>query len=179
MRDHVSMLIVTTGDGKGKTTAAIGQAIRAIGHGKKVFFAQFVKCDNYPSGEDEILRKFAPRLTFLKGGRGFVGILGDKLPIEEHRAAALETLRAATEAVRSGDHELIILDEVNVALGLKLINFQELSDFLDAVPTAVDVVLTGRGADPKIVHRADFVTDCVEVKHPFNKKVKAKKGIEY
>jgi cob(I)alamin adenosyltransferase len=81
------MLILTTGNGKGKTTAAIGQTTRALGHGKKVFFAQFIKCDSYPSGEDEILPKL-PNLTFLKGGKGFVGICGDKLPIEEHKAAA-------------------------------------------------------------------------------------------
>ena len=173
------MLIVATGDGKGKTTAAIGQAIRALGHGKRVFFAQFIKCDNYPSGEDEVLRKFGDHLTFVKGGKGFVGILGDKLPFSEHQSAAQGLLMAAAEAARSGKYELLVLDEINVAMALKLLSLDEVLAFLDSAPAACDIVFTGRGALTKILHRADFVTECVEIKHPFRKSVAAKKGIEY
>jgi len=173
------MLIVATGDGKGKTTAAIGQAIRAIGHGKHVFFAQFIKCDNFPSGEDAVLREMGDRITFFKGGKGFVGICGDKLPLAEHKAAAEATLAACVEAARAGRCELIVCDEINVAMALKLISLDGVEAFLDVVPETCDVVFTGRHADQKILHRADFITECVELKHPFRKKVRAKKGIEY
>jgi cob(I)alamin adenosyltransferase len=173
------MIIVATGDGKGKTTAAIGQAVRALGHGKRVFFAQFIKCDNYPSGEDNILRGFEGRLTFVKGGKGFVGICGDKLPIAEHRAAARKTFALAEEAARSGNYDMIVLDEVNVAVALKLIAPGEVLEFLDSIPPSCDVVLTGRNADPRVIRKADFVTECVLIKHPYHKKVAARKGIEF
>ncbi len=180
MRNHIAVLIVATGNGKGKTTAAIGQAVRAMGHGRRVFFAQFIKSDGFPSGEDRLLRTaFGDQLTFLKGGRGFVGICGDTLPFAEHRAAALATLDAVREAVASGSYGLLVLDEANVAMALKLIAREEMDDFLAAVPVECDVVITGRGADESIISRADFVTECVEVKHPFHSKVPAKKGIEY
>lgn len=173
------MLIVATGDGKGKTTAAIGQAIRALGHGKRVFFAQFIKCDNYPSGEDSMLRNFPGQLTFLKGGKGFVGICGDRLPFEEHRSAAQKALAAAREAALSGMFNLLILDEINVALALHLLAMEEVDDFLRVVPVSANVMFTGRGADPKIIERADFVTECKEIKHPFHQHVAAQEGVEY
>ena len=178
-RSHKKMIIVATGDGKGKTTAAVGQAVRALGHGKRVFFAQFIKCDGYPSGEDAILRGFEGKLTFVKGGKGFVGICGDKLPFAEHRAAAEETLAQAGEAVHSGKYDLVILDEVNVAISLKLITPDAMLKFLDTVPATCDVMITGRDADSRVLKKADFVTECVEVKHPFHKKVGARKGVEY
>lgn len=174
------MIIVATGDGKGKTTAAIGQAVRAMGHGKRVFFAQFIKCDGYPSGEDVMLRAFgADKLTFIKGGKGFVGICGDKLPFSAHKAAAHETLSLAKKAAISGKYDLMVLDEVNVAVALKLLTVEDVFAFLDSVPAACDVMLTGRRADPKVIARADFVSECLEVKHPFHKNVKAKAGVEY
>ena len=173
------MLIVATGNGKGKTTAAIGQAVRALGHGKRVFFAQFIKCEGYPSGEDEVLRNFGDSITFLKGGKGFVGILGDKLPLSAHQEAARKTLALARTAATSGHYELVVLDELNVALFLHLLELKNILDFLEAVPENCDIVMTGRDADPKIIDRADFVTECREVKHPYHKNVAAKKGIEY
>lgn len=172
------MILLITGGGKGKTTSAIGQAIRALGRGRQVFFAQFIKSDGYPSGEDKMLREM-PGVTFLKGGKGFVGILGDKLPFEEHRAAALDTLSQAREASASGKYGLIVLDEANVAVSLKLISEDELVDFADKLPAECDLVLTGRGATPRLIERADIVTLCEEVKHPYQQDVKAKKGIEY
>jgi cob(I)alamin adenosyltransferase len=173
------MLIVTTGNGKGKTTAAIGQAIRAVGHGKHVFFAQFIKCDGYPSGEDLILRNFPGQITFLKGGKGFVGICGDNFPFSEHRAAAEKTLARVKAAACSGKYDLVVLDEANVAVDLKLLSIKELSTFLDSVPDSCDIVVTGRNASASIQDRADFVTECLEIKHPFHNHVAAKKGIEY
>ncbi|OGY98646.1 MAG: hypothetical protein A2855_01285 [Candidatus Liptonbacteria bacterium RIFCSPHIGHO2_01_FULL_57_28] len=173
------MLIVATGDGKGKTTAAIGQAIRALGRGRRVFFSQFIKCEDYPSGEDEILRGFGEQLTFVKGGKGFVGILGDKLPREEHAAAARETLAKCEEAAAFGQYGLVVLDEANVAAALGLIAVEDILNLVDAAAPDCDVVVTGRGADPKLIEKADMVTECKEIKHPFHQKVAARKGLEY
>lgn len=173
------MVILATGDGKGKTTAAIGQAIRALGRGRRVFFAQFIKSEGYPSGEDDVLRGFGEKLTFVKGGKGFVGILGDSLPREEHAAAARETLALAKEAAAGGKYGLVVLDEANVALALGLISLEALLDAVDSAAADCDIVVTGRGADPKIIARADMVTECVEIKHPFHEKVAARKGVEY
>ena len=132
-----------------------------------------------PSGEDTILRSLSDKLTYVKGGKGFVGICGDKLPFSEHREAAKKTFTAVKEAACSGKYDLVILDEINVAMALKLITIHEVTDLLDSVPKSCDIVFTGRHADMKVLHRADFITECVELKHPFRKKVKAKKGIEY
>ncbi|MFH1162349.1 MAG: cob(I)yrinic acid a,c-diamide adenosyltransferase [Candidatus Jorgensenbacteria bacterium] len=173
------MVLVFTGNGKGKTTAAIGQGIRALGQGKRVFMIQFLKGRGYPSGEDVILSRLGKRFVFKKGGRGFVGILGDKLPRQVHRAAAMKTLAVGERAVRSKRYDLVILDEVNVALGLKLIPKARVLKLMRSVPEGVDLVLTGRGAPREMEARADLVTRCEDVKHPFHGGAKAKKGIEY
>lgn len=173
------MLIVITGNGKGKTTSAIGQTIRALGQGKKVFFAQFIKSDGYPSGEDKMLRGLAPRVKFVKGGKGFVGILGDKLPRSVHIAAARKTLAAGLAAVKSGRYDLIIMDEANVALSLKLITLKDLVALVRATPKDKDLILTGRGAHSQIIKMASLVTECTEIKHPYYQKVAARKGLEY
>jgi cob(I)alamin adenosyltransferase len=173
------MVILATGDGKGKTTAAIGQAIRALGRDRKVFFCQFIKSEGYASGEDEILRGFGERLKFIKGGKGFVGILGDTLPREEHAAAARATLALAKEAAASGEYGLVVMDEANVATSLGLISPEDLLEVVDSVAPDCDIVITGRGADPALMARAEMVTECVEIKHPFREKAPAKKGLEY
>ncbi len=177
------MLMVFTGNGKGKTTAAIGQAIRALGQGKRVFMIQFIKGLGYPSGEDGVLPGMVSttggKLHFEKGGRGFVGILGDKLPFEEHRAAALQTLGRAAVAAGSGEYDLVILDEVNVALDLRLLTLTEVTDFLDSIPSSVDVIFTGRYAHSEVLYRADLATRCDELCHPYQQRVTAKKGVEY
>jgi cob(I)alamin adenosyltransferase len=173
------MILVLTGDGKGKTTAAIGQGIRALGQGKRVFFIEFIKGRGYPSGEDTVLPRLGKGFTFRKGGRGFVGIMGDKLPRRVHRAAAMRTLTAGERAIRSGKYDLVILDEINVALGLKLIPGARVLKLVRHIPKNVDVILTGRGGLPAIEKRADLVTRCEDVKHPYHHGAKAKKGIEY
>jgi cob(I)alamin adenosyltransferase len=177
------MVMVFTGNGKGKTTAAIGQAIRALGDGKRVFMTQFIKSHGYPSGEDEMLPEMASKkggyMHFEKGGLGFVGILGDKLPFEDHCAAAVATLARAEKAMLSGEYDLVILDEINVALDLKLIGLPAALAFLDLVPPAVDVIFTGRYAHSEVLFRADLSTRCDELAHPYQNRVKARKGVEY
>lgn len=175
--------MVFTGNGKGKTTAAIGQAIRALGQGKRVFMIQFIKSSRYPSGEDDILPHIAApsgqMIHFEKGGLGFVGILGDTLPFEEHRAAAGRALGKAAAAVCSGEYDLVILDEVNVALDLHLLALEDVTAFLDAAPDAVDVIFTGRYAHSEVLYRADLATRCEELSHPYRSHAPARSGIEY
>ena len=177
------MFMVFTGNGKGKTTAAIGQAIRALGDGKRVFMTQFIKSHGYPSGEDDILpgmtSKMGGHMHFEKGGLGFVGILGDKLPFEEHCAAAVRTLARAEKAMLSGEYDLVILDEINVALDLKLIGLSAALAFLEVVPPSVDVIFTGRYAHSEVLFRADLATRCDELAHPYQNRVLARKGVEY
>ncbi len=177
------MLMVFTGNGKGKTTAAIGQAVRALGQGKRVFMIQFIKSDRYPSGEDTVLPILAAQtpgtLHFEKGGLGFVGILGDDIPFARHAAAARETLAKASDAARSGSYDLVILDEVNVALDLHLLEVADVTAFLDGLPENVDAIFTGRYAHSELLFRADLATRCEELCHPYAAHAKAKRGIEY
>ncbi len=180
------MFMVFTGNGKGKTTAAIGQAIRALGDGKRVFMTQFIKSHGYPSGEDNMLPAMTSKkggsMYFEKGGLGFVGILGDKLPFQDHCAAAKATLARARSAALSGNYDLVILDEINVALDLKLIELSAALELLDAVgalPEPPDIIFTGRYAHSEILFRADLASRCDELCHPYQNRVPARKGVEY
>src|SRR3989338_4874809 len=114
------MLYIFTGDGKGKTTAALGQAIRAVGEGKRVLMVQFIK-GPWKSGEDESAKLLAPNFKLLKMGKGFVGIMGDTLPREEHVKAAKEGLAFAKKEIESGNWDIVILDEINNAVSLGLL----------------------------------------------------------
>lgn len=140
---------------------------------------EFIKGEEYPPGEDEVIRRLGRHFQLVKGGRGFVGILGDELPLEEHRAAAQATLKRAREAISSGKFDLIVLDEINVALNLKLISKKEVVQLIEKVPKDIYLILTGRGAPKELIDRADLVTEMREVKHPFSKGKLAKRGIEF
>lgn len=173
------MIFVFTGNGKGKTTTALGQGLRALGQGKNVICLQFIKSKSYETGEDKALRAFGKNFKLVKGGKGFVGILGDKLPFREHKKAAVKTLTLAAIAVRAKKWYMIILDEINVALRLKLIPLAAVLKILKNAPADKIVILTGRHAPEVILKMADLATYCVEVAHPFKVGVKAAKGIEY
>lgn len=173
------MIYIFTGQGKGKTTAAIGQGVRAVGQGRKVLIVQFIKDKKFLSGEEKAIAQFSNRFDFIKGGRGFVDILGDNLPREEHRKAAKAILRKVQKMIFSQKYDLIILDEINVALKLKLISLREVLEIIKKIPEDLDLILTGRGASLKLIQIADLVTDFKEVKHHFKKGIKAQKGIEY
>lgn len=173
------MIFVFTGRGKGKTTSAIGQAIRALGQNKRVLIIQFIKGPDFNTGEEKILKKLTSGFSLIQGGKGFVGIMGDKLTKSTHKKAAQETFQKAKKAIFSGKYDLIILDEVNVALSLKLVNLKEFSALLRKVPSQLDLILTGRGAPKQIIKIADLVTDFREIKHYYQRGIKAKKGREY
>lgn len=165
---------VYTGDGKGKTTAAVGLAIRAAGAGLRVYFTQF--CKGQDTGERVAFERFPDLITWShSGSRAF--IMGPPTP--EDRAQAQETLAALREALTSGEYHIVIADEFNVATDLGLVSVAEAEALLDARPEGVELVLTGRRAAPEIIQRADLVTEMLAVKHPYQSGLQARRGIEY
>jgi cob(I)alamin adenosyltransferase len=177
-RDDHGLLIVYTGDGKGKTTAALGLCVRAAGHGNKCLVIQFIKSD-WDYGELKGSARLAPEVEIRPMGVGCFGKPGDETPREDHKKAAADALRAAREAIHSGRYDVVILDEVNIAVHYKLIDIKELMQLIDDKPEKVNVVLTGRYADHRIIKAADLVTNMQEVKHPYQKGMLSKKGIDY
>lgn len=172
------MVIVYTGDGKGKTTAALGMCVRAVGHNLKLCIVQFVK-GTWKYGELEGLKKLGPNVELHVMGKGCVGILGDKLPLEEHRKEAESALELATEKINSKKYNIVILDEINVAVKLELIPVERVLELIESRPQEVSLVLTGRAADPQIVKIADLVTEMLDIKHPYQLGILAMKGIDY
>ncbi len=176
MSDKGGFILLNTGDGKGKTTAAIGAALRMLGHGKRVCLIQFLK--SRPSAELESLRKFGDAVEIHQTGKGFVGVKG-KEPTPDDIEAAREALRLAKEKISSGDYDLVILDEVTYIIDFSLSTVAEVCGVLDSRPEHVYIFMTGRDAHPELVKRAAMVTEMKEVKHPFQSGVKARKGIEF
>mgnify|MGYP001560737287 CR=1 FL=1 len=177
----LNMVIVFTGNGKGKTTAVLGQMIRVVGQDRNAIMFQFIK-GPWISGEDKFLKKFPTlkgRFEIVKGGKGFVGIWGDKLPFEVHKKAAEKTLELAKKAIRSSAWDLVVLDEVNVAVSLKLIGAKNVLDALDGLPMHKFVILTGRNAPKSFIGRADLATEMREIKHPYEMGELALKGVEF
>lgn len=172
------LTIVYTGNGKGKTTAALGMALRAVGRGLRVLMIQFIK-GSWTYGELEGAKRLAPEFEILPLGKGFVGILDDKLPREEHRAAAEATLRRAREEIESGRWKIVILDEVNYAVRMGLLDVEAVLDLIRGRPAEVHLVLTGGDAHPKVVEAADLVTEMRSVKHPYERGVPAVKGVDF
>lgn len=172
------LLIVYTGDGKGKTTAALGMALRAVGYSWRVCIVQFIK-GSWKYGELKSAARLAPELELNVAGEGFVGIVDDKLPIEEHRKAAQAALQLAEEKMLSGEYRLLILDELNVAVSLDLVSEEELSSLIDKRPAKLHLVLTGRGAPDSLLKEADLVTEMTEIKHPYQQGILAQKGIDF
>jgi len=172
---HNGLIMVYTGNGKGKTTAALGLAMRAMGHGKKVYFLQFMKgSKNY--GEVRLASSL-PLLTLIQSGLETFVIKGS--PSEEDLRLARQGLDAAKEAVMSGEYELVVLDEINVALDYNLIPLDEVLDLLRNKPVSLDLVLTGRYVPPQVLERADLISEVQEVKHHYSSGVQAREGIEY
>jgi len=164
---------IYTGDGKGKTTAALGLAIRAAGADLRVFIAQFIKMGDY--SEIKTLHRLADRITVEQFGRG--RFLGGK-PSPEDFQLARKGLERVREVLAAGSHDVVILEEANVAVKYGLIGVQELVGLIIAKPADMEMVITGRGASPRILEIADLVTEMRAVKHYFQKGVKARIGIE-
>jgi cob(I)alamin adenosyltransferase len=164
---------VYTGDGKGKTSAALGLALRAAGAGLRVFFAQFAK--GAPSSELRALERLADLITVRQYGTGCF-LHGQ--PTEEDVRAARRGLDETQQAIASGDYQVVVLDEAAVAARLGLLAVDELLGLMDSRPKGVELVITGRGADPRLIARADLVTEMRNVKHYFDQGVPARKGFE-
>ena len=166
---------VFTGDGKGKTTAALGTVIRALGHGLRVAIVVFMKGD-YPYGEWESLSKF-PNVNVAKFGT--IAFTDPENVKPEEREQAKLALLAAREAVLSGNYDIVVLDEVNVAAAWKLIELDEVLGLIRDRPENVELILTGRYANEKTIEMADLVSEVRSIKHPYNEGTTARKGIEY
>jgi len=173
--DSPGLIQVYTGDGKGKTTAALGLALRAAGHGLRTYVGQFMKGQDY--GELQGARMLAPYLTIEQYGRPTFVHVHSATP--EDVRLAHEGLDRARAAMLSGHYDIVVLDEVCVALHFELLTWPEVLLFLEQKPEHVELVLTGRRAPQELLERADLVTEMREVKHPYNQGVAARKGIEY
>ena len=174
-KNNKGMVQVFTGNGKGKTSAALGTVLRALGHGLKAYIVFFMK-GKYPYGEFSTLSKL-PNVDVDSFG---LRCLTDRANInpEEIEQAKL-AMSAAREAMLSGNYNLVVLDEVNVAVNFKLIELDEVVRLIGDKPQNVELILTGRYADARLIELADLVTEMVKIKHPYDKGIKARKGIEY
>ncbi len=174
-KTELGYIHVYTGDGKGKTTAALGLALRAVGHGMNVYMIQFMKGDiNY--GELKAAEALT-NLTIVQFGRAtFVDY---ENPAEEDRELAQSALKHALDVMGSGEPDVLVLDELNVAVDFRLISVEDVLGLLDAKPGDMEIVITGRNAHEKIIARADYVTDMVKKKHPFDSGTLGRLGIEH
>jgi len=172
------LVIVYTGHGKGKTTAALGMCIRAAGYKKKIKIIQFIK-GTWKYGELDGIKLLAPYVEMVQRGKGFVGIVDDKEDISTHVRAAKEALEYSRREMLSGKYDHLILDEINVAVNLKLISVDDLLQLIKDKPARLHLVLTGRDAAPEVIEAADLVTEMREIKHPFQKGILAQQGVDY
>ncbi len=175
---NYGLIHVYTGNGKGKTTAALGLALRMISYKKKVLIIQFVK-GPWRSGELDIVKKLRPNLIIKSLGEGFIKILGDKKSFDIHKEAATKALSFADKEIKSGKYALVILDEVNVAMREKLIPINKVLSLMKQKPKKVELVLTGRNAPDKIIKQADYVSEIKEIKHPYQKGILARASVDY
>ena len=174
---HRGLIIVNTGPGKGKTTAAMGTALRAVGNGMKVLMLQFLK-GSWHYGELDAVKAFGDKFIMKQMGRGFVKIGGAETDPEDIRMVE-EAWEEARQAINSGQWELVILDEINYAISYGMLDPARVAEALKQKPDQVHVILTGRNAHPTIIELADTVTEMKQVKHAYEKGVMAQRGIEY
>ena len=171
------LIIVNTGPGKGKTTAAIGTALRAVGNGMKVLMLQFLK-GSWHYGELDAVQAFGDKFVMKQMGRGFVKVGGAETDPEDVRMVE-EGWAEAAKAILSGEWDLVVLDEINYAISYKMLDPEKVAEVLRQKPPMVHVILTGRNAHPTITDLADTVTEMREVKHAYQKGIMAQRGIEY
>jgi cob(I)alamin adenosyltransferase len=171
------MLLVYTGDGKGKTTAALGLALRASGYGMKVGIIQFMK-GTWNTGEMEALKKIKG-IDLIRTGKGFYKILDDRFTEKEHRNAAKLAIQRIQKCINQKKYDILILDEINVTVDTGLLKTSEVLNILQKIPPNLHVILTGRNAPAEFIEIADLVTEMKEIKHPYQKGGLAQKGLDY
>jgi cob(I)alamin adenosyltransferase len=179
-RQHKGLVIVNTGNGKGKTTASMGLAIRAAGNGMRVLIVQFIK-GRWKSGERESL-KHIPGIDVYVMGRGFTidRLRDERVSDEEHQAAAAQAFAFAREKLVSGEYAMVVLDEILGSINAGLVALDQVLDMIAAKPAEAHLVLTGRNAPEALIDAADLVTEMREVKHPYRLQgITAQRGIEF
>ncbi|MDQ7784520.1 MAG: cob(I)yrinic acid a,c-diamide adenosyltransferase [Desulfomonilaceae bacterium] len=174
----VGLVVVITGYGKGKTTSALGMTLRAVGNGMKVCLIQFMKGDVH-AGEYEGLKRLAPDVEHHVTGKGFCGIQGNPFPHSEHRSNAQDAVKLSKEKMLSGKFDVLICDEINNALKLKLVDLPQVIDLIENKPAEMHLVLTGRDAHPEVIARAHTVSEVHEIKHAYRAGIEPQKGIDY
>ena len=177
-KERKGLIVVITGYGKGKTTTALGIAVRACGHNLRTSLIQFMKGDLY-AGEWDGVKKMNCPIELISTGKGFCGLLGNPYPYQEHRANAQEAIQLAAEKMASGQVDLLILDEINNALHLKLVDLEQVLELIRHKPPLLHLVLTGRDADPQIIELADTVSEIKEIKHAYRQGIEPQPGIDY
>jgi cob(I)alamin adenosyltransferase len=171
------LLLINTGPGKGKTTAAMGTALRAVGNGMKVLMLQFLK-GSWHYGELDGVKAFGESFVMKQMGRGFVKVGGAETDPEDIRLVE-EAWSQARDAINSGEWDMVVLDEINYAISYGMLDPAAVAETLRNRPEMVHVILTGRNAHPLLVELADTVTEMREVKHAYQKGILAQRGIEY
>jgi cob(I)alamin adenosyltransferase len=173
----MGLIIVYTGNGKGKTTAAMGSALRAIGQGLRVLMLQFIK-GSWDYGELESIKRLEPDFTIQRLGKGFIHLKSKQNNKEVIENISQSWERAKAE-VLSDKYDMIILDEINYVISYGLLQVEEMLKLLEERPKRLHIILTGRDAHNKVIDKADLVTEMKEIKHPYSKGIKAQKGIEF
>lgn len=172
---RVGLIIVNTGNGKGKTTAALGTAFRAVGSGFKVYMVQFIK-GPWTAGEHRAAERLAPELTIRRMGEGFTW---DTKNPERDTEVAHQAWDFCKELIEKDEHDLLIFDEINVVMDLGYLDVNDVVAVLKQKPEKMHIILTGRDAPKALIDVANLVTEMTEVKHPFNEGIYAQKGIEF
>ncbi len=172
------LVIVFTGNGKGKSSAALGITLRAFGHDLYVSFVQFIKSPS-ATGEALAAERLAPQIEFVSLGKGFVNCCGSSRPLDEHKKAAADALATARRRILAGSWDIVVLDEINNAVHLGLVDIGDVLDLVRSKPPKVHMILTGRDAHPDLIAAADLVTEMRDLKHPYEAGVPAQKGIDY
>ncbi|KKN04474.1 hypothetical protein LCGC14_1097050 [marine sediment metagenome] len=177
-KEKKGLVVVITGYGKGKTTTALGIMVRACGHNMRVCIIQFMKGDLY-AGEWDGIKKMDCQVELISTGKGFCGIQGNPYTHEEHRKNAQDAIALAQQKMESGRFDILILDEINNALKLRLVDLEQVLDIIKRKPALMHLVLTGRDAHPQVIGLADTVSEIKEVKHAYRKGIEPQPGIDY
>lgn len=177
MDSEKGLVVLYTGEGKGKTTAALGIILRAAGYKKKCLMVQFGKA--WFTGELAGIKKLAPLVKIIQGGKGFINLLGDKTPITKHKKAAEDAFAVLYNEIMSGKWDIVVADEIVGAVAYGMIKEKQVLSLILEKPAKLDLVLTGHHAGKKLIQAADLVTEMTEIKHPFQKGILAKQGIDF
>lgn len=175
---RLGLVVIITGNGKGKTTSAMGMALRGCGHGLKTTIVQFMKGDLY-SGEWDGVKKLAPLVELHHIGKGFCGIQGNPYSHEEHRENAQDGIDLVEKILEEAECDTLILDEINNAIQLKLVDLDQVKRILENRPHDMHLILTGRDAHPELIDLADTVSEVCEIKHAYRKEIEPQPGIDF